>query len=376
MSDLETLFAQADGAIDRLTGGVVPAIQPSTTFTRGPDYAPTSADHLYSRDDDDLTRLAERILAKSEGGADALLFPSGMAAVAAALRTVPNGGRIVQQSGIYWGTTHWTRAFCTRRDIALTEIDAADTAALAEALREPADIVWIETPSNPYLKVADIAASADLAHRAGAALVVDATAATPVLLNPLAWGADMVMHSATKAINGHSDVLAGALVTRERDGRWEMIAADRHDAGAVLSPFAAWLLVRGMRTLPLRVERMSANAMAVAEAMDAHEEVHAVLYPGLSTDPGHNLAAEQMHTGRGGGFGSLLSIRVRGGREAALRAVGRLDLFHRATSLGGVESLVEHRHTIEQTVPDDLLRLSCGIEAADALVGDLERALG
>lgn len=371
-TDLDTLFAQADGAIDRVTGGVVPAIQPSTTFVRGRDYAPTSPDHLYSRDDDDLVRLAERILAKAEGAADALLFPSGMAAVAAALRTVPNGGRVVQQSGIYWGTTHWTREFCARRDIALDEVDAADTSALAAALETPADIVWIETPSNPYLKVADIAAAADLAHRAGAALVVDATAATPVLLNPLALGADMVMHSATKAINGHSDVLAGVLATRERDRRWEMIAADRHDAGAVLSPFAAWLLIRGMRTLPLRVERMSANALAVAEAMAAHEAVHAVLYPGLSTDPGHNLAAQQMR----GGFGSLLSIRVRGGREAALAAVGRLDLFKRATSLGGVESLVEHRHTIEATVPDDLLRLSCGIEAPEALVGDLAGALG
>ena len=375
MSDLETLFAQADGAIDRLTGGVVPPIQPATTFVRGADYAPTSPDHVYSRDDDDLARLAERILAKAEGGADALLFPSGMAAVAAALRTVPNGGRVVQQSGIYWGTTKWTREFCARRDIALAEVDASDTSALAEALREPADIVWIETPSNPYLKVADIAACADLARGAGAALIVDATAATPVLLNPLAFGADMVMHSATKAINGHSDVLAGALVTRERDRRWERIATDRHDAGAVLNPFAAWLLIRGMRTLPLRVERMSANAMAVAEAMAAHDAVHAVLYPGLPTDPGHNLAAEQMRSGPGGGFGSLLSIRVSGGREAALRAVGRLELFKRATSLGGVESLVEHRHSIEDTVPDDLLRLSCGIEAASALVGDLEGAL-
>ena len=375
MTDLDTLFAQADGAIDRLTGGVVPPIQPSTTFVRGPDYAPTSPDHLYSRDDDDLARLAEHILAKAEGGADALLFPSGMAAVAAALRTVtsssPGGGRVVQQSGIYWGTTKWTREFCARRGIALAEVDAADTSALAEALEEPTDIVWIETPSNPYLKVADVAACAELAHRAGAALIVDATAATPVLLNPLALGADMVMHSATKAINGHSDVLAGALVTAKRDARWEAIATDRHDAGAVLSPFAAWLLIRGMRTLPLRVERMSANAMAVAEAMEASDAVHTVLYPGLPTDPGHNLAAQQMR----GGFGSLLSIRVDGGREAALRAVGRLELFKRATSLGGVESLVEHRHTIEATVPDDLLRLSCGIEAAEALVEDLEQAL-
>ena len=370
-TDLDTLFAQADGAIDKLTGGVVPSIQPSTTFVRGADYAPTSAHHLYSRDDDDLVRLAERILTKAEGGADAILLPSGMAAVASVMRTVPNGGRIVLQSGIYWGTTKWAREFAARRDIRLAEVDAADGAALAQALSEPADLVWVETPSNPYLKTVDVAESARLAHAAGAMLVVDSTAATPILQNPLALGADMAMHSATKAINGHSDVLAGVLVTAREDERWQMIRTDRHDAGAVLSPFAAWLLIRGMRTLPLRVERMSANAMTVAEAMAASEHIHAVLYPGLSTDPGHNLAARQMN----GGFGSLLSIRVRGGRDAALAAAGRLKLFKRATSLGGVESLVEHRHTIEESVPDDLLRLSCGIEAAGDLVGDLERAL-
>ena len=371
MSALDTLFAQADGAFDRLTGGVVPALQLSTTFARDRDYVPLSSGHLYSRDDDDLVRLAERILAKAEGAADGLLFPSGMAAVAALLRTVPNGGRIVQQSGIYWGTTKWTRDFCARRSIALDEVDAADTGALGGVLERPADVVWIETPSNPYLKVVDIARAAELAHGAGAVLAVDSTAATPVLSQPLSLGADYVMHSATKAINGHSDLLAGYLATARKDERWEAIGADRHDAGAVLSPFSAWLLIRGMRTLPLRQRAMCANAMQVAEAMRAHERVHAVLYPGLPDDPGHNLAAAQMS----GGFGSLLSMRVRGGREAALQAVGRLELFKRATSLGGVESLVEHRHTIEDTVPDDLLRLSCGIEAGSDLVNDLERAL-
>ena len=369
--DLATLFAQADGAVDRMTGGVVPSIQPSTTFARDADYAPTSPDHLYSRDDDDLVRLGERILAKAEEAADGILLPSGMAAVAAVMRTVPNGGRIVLQSGIYWGTTKWAREFCARRDVTLHEVDAADPAALAEALAAPADIVWIETPSNPYLKVVDIASAADLAHRAGAVLAVDSTAATPVLTRPLALGADLVVHSATKGINGHSDVLAGFVATARADERWQLMRTDRHDAGAVLSPWSAWLLIRGMRTLPLRQERMCANALAVAQAMDANEHVHTVHYPGLPADPGHALAVRQMH----GGFGSLLSIRVRGGRERALAAVGRLRLWHRATSLGGVESLVEHRHSIEETVPDDLVRLSCGIESADALVADLARAL-
>ena len=369
--DLATLFAQADGYLDGTTGGVVPPIQPATTFARGPDYALASPGHVYSRDDDDLVRLAERILAKAEAGGAALVVPSGMAAVAAALRTVPSGGRIVQQSGIYWGTTKWTRDYCARRGVRLDEVDAADPQALEAALGEPADVVWIETPSNPYLKVTDIAAAARLAHAAGAVLMVDSTAATPVLTQPLSLGADLVVHSATKAINGHSDVLAGALVTAREDDRWNEMRMDRHDAGAVLSPFAAWLLIRGMRTLPLRMERMCANAMAVAQAMQTDDAVHAVLYPGLAEDPGHAVACGQM----GGGFGSLLSIRVRGGRERALRAVGRLRLWHRATSLGGVESLVEHRHTIEDTVPDDLLRLSCGIESARDLIGDLKAAL-
>ncbi|MEM8800981.1 MAG: aminotransferase class I/II-fold pyridoxal phosphate-dependent enzyme [Pseudomonadota bacterium] len=371
MTDLDRLFVHAAGAFDRLTGGVVPSIQPSTTFLRDADYALTSPNHVYGRDDEDLARLAQSILAQAEGGTDALVFPSGMAAVSAALRTVPNGGRIVQQAGIYWGTTKWTRDYCARRDITLIEVEASDLDALAAALKDPTDIVWVETPSNPYLKVTDIEAAAGLAHEAGAALIVDATAATPILLNPLSLGADLVMHSATKAINGHSDVLAGVLVTAKNDDRWQAIAMDRHDAGAVLNPFAAWLLIRGMRTLPLRIERMSANALSVATAMAAHPGVHTVLYPGLTDNPGHAIAAMQMK----GGYGSLLSIRLAGGREAALRAVGRLEIFKRATSLGGVESLVEHRHSIEEAVPDDLLRLSCGIETADTLIADLQQAL-
>ncbi|MEM1317651.1 MAG: PLP-dependent transferase, partial [Pseudomonadota bacterium] len=327
--NLDTLFAQLDGAIDMPTGGVVPAIQPATTFVRGTDNVPTSPDHLYSRDDDDLTRLGERLLAKAEGGGDALLFPSGMAAIAALLRTVPNGGRIIMQSGIYWGTTKWTRDFCARRAVTLDEVDLAD-ASVRDAMSGSADVVWAETPSNPYLKTVDINACAKLANSLGAVLCIDSTAATPVLTQPLAHGADYVMHSATKGINGHSDVLAGVLVTADaKSERWSQIKNDRHDAGAVLSPFAAWLLIRGMRTMPLRVDRMCANAMAVAQAMADHEAVSHVLYPGLETDTWHDLAKRQMK----GGFGSLLSIRIASGREGALAAIGKMKLFKRATSL-------------------------------------------
>ena len=332
------------------------------------------ADNQYGRDQNDTVRQAEAVLRQLEGAADTRLFPSGMAAVAALFRTLPNGGRVVVQSGIYWGATAWIRDFCARRGITLTEVDASDTAALATACAAPADLVWIEVPSNPWLKVADVAAAAQLARGAGALLAVDATAATPILMRPLEMGADLVMHSATKAINGHTDVLAGVLSCADADSPvWQAIAGDRHDAGAIIGPFEAWLLIRGIRTLPLRLERMCANAQALADFLDSHAGVEAVLYPGLAGHGGHSVAARQMT----GGYGYLMSVLVRGDREMALNVAGRLRLFHRATSLGGVESLVEHRHTVEPDtgIPENLLRLSIGIEDAGDLIEDLEQAL-
>lgn len=370
-----TLAAQAGGTIDMQSGGIVPPIQPATTFARDSDYAPLNPDNTYLRYGNDVVRQAEQVLAGLEGGSDALLFPSGMAAIAALFRTVPNRGRVVVQSGIYWGTTKWIREFCARREIGLTEVDASDLRALEKACGEsPAALVWIETPSNPWLKSVDIAAAADLAHAAGALLVVDSTAATPILSKPLSLGADMVMQSATKAINGHSDVLGGVLITNAPGPVWEEIIEDRGGAGAVLGPFEAWLLLRGMRTLPLRIKAMCANAMAVAEFLEDHPAVERVLYPGLPGHEGHALAARQMP----GGFGFLMSFVVKGGSEAALRVAGRLQLFHRATSLGGVESLVEHRPTIEphSGLPDGMLRISVGIEHEGDLIADLAQALG
>ena len=377
MKDMQpaTLAAQAGGAIDLQSGGVVPPIQPATTFARGRDYAPLNPANTYARDHNDVVRQAEAVLAQMEGGSEALLFPSGMAAIAALFRTVPNGGRVVVQSGIYWGTTKWIREFCERRQVVMDEVDASDIAALkAVCGKERADLVWVETPSNPWLKSVDIAAAAEVAHGVGALLVVDSTAATPILSNPLKFGADMVMHSATKAINGHSDVLAGVLVTKDGGAVWDEIANDRASAGAVLGPFEAWLLLRGMRTLPLRVERMCENAMKVAEFLADHPQVEEVFYPGLQGFAGHEIASKQMR----GGYGFLMSFLVKGGREEALRVAGRLNLFHRATSLGGVESLVEHRHTIEPHtgIPENLLRISVGIEDAGDLIADLGQALG
>ncbi|MAU53844.1 MAG: cystathionine gamma-synthase [Roseovarius sp.] len=369
-----TIAAQAAGATEPATGGVVPGISLATTYLRDEDYALLRPENVYGRDHNATVRQAEEVIRQLEGAAETLLFPSGMAAVAAVFRALPSGARVVMQTGIYWGTLKWVREYCVRRAILLDEVEASDAAALAEACRSSADMVWIETPSNPWLRTVDIAAAAGMAHKAGAVLVVDGTAATPVLTRALDLGADISMHSATKALNGHSDVLAGVLSCREPSlPMWQEIATDRHDAGAILGPFEAWLLMRGMRTLPLRVERMCANALALAEWLAAHDGVAAVLYPGLAQHAGHDVAARQMR----GGFGFLLSVLVRGDRARALQVVGRLRLFHRATSLGGVESLVEHRHTIEPHtgIPENLIRLSVGIEDMADLRADLAQAL-
>ena len=376
MKDMKpaTIAAHAAGANDRQSAGVVPPLQSSTTFLRDADYALIRPDNIYLRDDNDTVRHAEEVIRQLEGAAETRLFPTGMAAIAAALRPLVAGDRLIIQSDIYYGTKKWASAFCDRRGIALHEVDAADAAAVAAACEKvQPTLLYIETPSNPLLKTIDIAASAEAVQAHGGLLVVDATAATPVLMQPLALGADIVMHSATKAINGHSDVLAGVLSVRDPDlPIWRAIKADRHDAGAVIGAFEAWLLLRAMRTLPLRMERMTANAMALAAHLNAHPGIERVLYPGLPDHPGHELAARQMT-----GFGSLMSVLVQGDAAAALRAAGRLNIFLRATSLGGIESLVEHRPTIEPQsgLPENLLRLSVGIEDIEDLKADWDQAL-
>ena len=370
-----TIAAQAGGYIDAASGGVVPPIQPSTTFARDRSYQPHPTGNIYARDDNDVGRIAEALLAQLDNAETALLFPNGMAAIAAVFRALPGGATVLVQSQIYWGTTKWLREFCARRSVTLIEADLSDIGqAQSLCAQHQPDLVFIETPSNPWLRTTDIALVAEATHVAGGRLVVDATAATPILTRALDFGADIVMHSATKGINGHSDVLAGVLATNAPAApHWQAIAIDRHDAGAVIGSFESWLLIRSIRTLPLRVERMSQNAQAVAEFLQSHDAVAQVFYPGLPDFDGHSVAKRQM----AGGFGSLLSFCVKGGAVEALRVAGQLNLFHRATSLGGVESLVEHRHTIEPHtgIPESLLRLSIGIEDVQDLCADLEQAL-
>lgn len=369
-----TWVAHAGGAKDESTGGVVPSIQPATTFYREADYGLHNPDNTYLRPHSENVRMAEEVIRNLEGAADSLLFPSGMAAIAAAFRWLPDGARVVLQEGIYWGTTKWILDFCARRGIALQTVDASDTDALKAACSEGVDLVFVETPSNPWLKVVDIAAASACARANGGILIVDGTAATPILSRPLDLGADIVMHSATKGLNGHSDVLGGVLSCRAENDLWENIRTDRADAGAMIGPFEAWLLLRGMRTLALRVERMSANALTLATYLRDHPAVEAVLYPGLPGDPGHALASQQMQ----GGFGGLLSVLIKGDMQRALEVAGRLKLFVRATSLGGVESLVEHRYSVESHtgLPQNLLRVSVGIEDVSDLIEDFGQALG
>ncbi|MES0879070.1 trans-sulfuration enzyme family protein [Roseibium sp. SCP14] len=372
----DSLLAHAGGGFDPTTGAVVPPIQTATTFVRDEDYELVNPGYIYSRDSNALYQKTERLIAALEEGEDSRLFSSGMAAVAAVARSVRPGGTLLAQSGIYWGTTLFLRKHCARNNIALVEADASDLDAFHDemSVTRP-DLVWLEVPSNPFLKIADIQKISELCRQSGARLAVDATAATPLILKPLALGADLVMHSATKALNGHSDLLGGVVTTADAStDTWTFICEERQNAGAVLGSFETWLLLRGLRTLSLRVERMNKNAMALAEYLEAHSKIDAVLYPGLASHAQHELAKAQMT----GGFGSLMSVLVKGGKADALKVAGALDVFQRATSLGGTESLVEHRFTIEgegSGIPENLLRLSLGIEHCGDLIADFDQAL-
>jgi cystathionine gamma-synthase len=368
----ETVAAHGGHPEPTPSGGIVPALELSTTYARrSQDYEPP-AGFVYSRFHHPNWSQAERLLAALEGAADALLFPSGIAAVSAIVETLSPGDHIVAQDSIFWGTRLRFKEFGERWGLVTSVVPATTLIETIEPGRTR--LVWFETPANPTWEIVDIAAVSAAARKAGALAVVDSTAATPVLTRPIEHGADIVMHSATKYLNGHSDVLAGALASAHDDERWQRIRAWRGTAGAIIGPFEAWLLLRGMRTLFLRVERASANALAIAEAMARHPSVAHVMYPGLPSHPGHDVARRQMS----GGFGGMLSIRIRGDGPAALRVATATRLFRPATSLGGVESLIEHRATLEGphgTVPPDLLRLSVGIEHKDDLIADLEQAL-
>jgi len=369
-----TLAAQALGWVDESTKALIPPVHVATTFIRDPDNQYRTG-FSYGRPTNPTFVQPEALLTKLEGGAACLTFASGMAAATAVFLALRPGDHVVAPQVMYWGLRNWLRNFGTERGLVVDFVDAGATDALAAAVQPGrTKLIWIESPTNPTWAITDIAAAAEIAHGAGARLAVDSTVATPVLTRPVELGADIVMHSATKYLNGHSDVVAGALVAARHDELWERIVAIRSGNGAILGSFEAWLLLRGMRTLHLRVERCCRTAQAIAERLVGHPGIVAVLYPGLPDHPGHAVAARQMR----GGFGGMLSIRVAGGERAAIAAAARVAVWKRATSLGGVESLIEHRASIEgpgSPAPPDLLRLSVGIEDAGDLIGDLEQAL-
>lgn len=370
----ETLAAQALGRVDPLTRALVPPIHPSTTFERDKDGGYSSG-RGYTRPHNPTYDEVEELLATLEGGPACLLFGSGMAAATAVFQALLPGDHVIASRVMYWALRTWLVDFAVSWGLDVEFVDTTDIDALRAAMRPGRTrLVWLETPANPLWSVSDIAAAARVTHDAGARLAVDSTVATPVLTRPLALGADLVVHSASKYLNGHSDVLAGAIVTARVDGFWQRIRAWRRDGGSVIGPFEAWLLLRGMRTLFVRVRRSCESALAIAQHLRTHQAVSQVLYPGLPEHPGHDVAARQMQ----GGFGGMLSIRLVGDEAAAMQMAANVKVFKRATSLGGVESLIEHRASIEgpsTPVPVDLLRLSIGLENVDDLKADLNQAL-
>ena len=369
-----TQLAQGLGLHDAQSGGLVPSIPHSTTFLRDADYK-LMFEKSYSRPIGPTHLPAEALLASLEGAAEALLFGSGMAAATAVFQALKPGDHAIAPQVMYWALRSWITGWLQPWGVAVDIVDMTDPGAVRAAVRPgKTKLIWVETPANPTWCVTDLAALAEIARGSGARLAVDNTVPTPLLTLPLALGADIVMHSCTKYLNGHSDVLGGALIAAKDDEFWQRISGIRDNNGGALGPFEAWLLLRGLRTLHLRVRECCANAQAVAESLQGHPGVEAVLYPGLGNDPGHAVAKRQMS----GGFGGMLSVRVKGGREGALKAAGKLRLWKRATSLGGVESLVEHRASVEppdSPVPKDLLRLSAGIEDAADLIDDFDQAL-
>ncbi|HEY2064678.1 MAG TPA: aminotransferase class I/II-fold pyridoxal phosphate-dependent enzyme [Gemmatimonadaceae bacterium] len=369
---LETLAVHAGHAADPSTGAVAPPIHLSTTFERDPD-GTYRAGHVYTRSSNPNRKALEAALAQLEGGAAALAFASGSAATHAAFQALAPGDHVVAPHDAYYGTLRQLREIFVGWRLEVDVVDMTDLDAVRRTLRPTTKLVWVETPSNPLLRVVDIAALAELAHSVGARCMVDNTWATPVLQRPFELGADAVMHSTTKYLGGHSDLLGGALVMRTADQLSERLSTIQKVAGAVPSPFDCWLLLRGIRTLPWRMRAHCANARAVAEFLASHPAIEAVHYPGLPSDPGHEIARRQMSD-----FGGMMSISVRGGQRAALELTRRLTLFTRATSLGGTESLIEHRASVEgpgTAAPDNLLRVSIGLEHADDLIEDLRAAL-
>lgn len=368
----ETLCVHAGHEPDPATGGLSPAIQLSTTFERAADGSYPKG-YNYSRSGNPNRAHLETCLAALEGGATAMAFASGVAAVGAVLQSLKPDDHVVCTHDAYHGTLRLLREVMTPWRLKVSYVDTTDKDALKAAVTPDTRLVWVETPSNPLLRVTDLVAAAEIAHKAGAVAVCDNTFATPMLQKPLELGMDLVMHSTTKYLGGHSDVLGGAVVCREAGALAERIRFLQTVTGGVPSPFDCWLLLRGATTLHLRVRAQCENALALAHHLEKHPAVESVIYPGLASHPGHVLAKRQMSA-----YGAVLSFTLRGGEPAAMETAANVKLFTRATSLGGVESLIEHRASVEgpeSKTPRNLVRVSAGVEHAADLIADLDQAL-
>ncbi len=372
-----TRAVQAMHSLNEETGAVVPGIELSSTFARNSDYE-LRDDYVYGRYGGPTTVQAETVISSLDGSAASLLFGTGMAAFVALFEMLETGAHVVLPQVMYHGGLDWVRRLEAKRGLRVTLFDATKADALMNAVQHDTALVWIESPTNPSWDVIDIAAAAEIAHNVGALLAVDCTVSPPVTMNTLGLGADIAFQSATKYLNGHSDITGGVLSLAQTGAQTgelhEELTLLRKLQGSIMAPFDAWLLIRGMRTLYLRYERASENALTIAKHFHGHPMVEAVLYPGLPSHPGHDVACRQMK----GGFGGMMSLLVKGGEDAARDAARYAQVFFPATSLGGVESLIEHRKTVEgphSLVAPNLLRLSVGIEDVRDLIADLEQAL-
>jgi cystathionine gamma-synthase len=372
---IETRAIHAGRRIDPATGAVAVPIHLTSTFERSPE-GEYPLGFSYSREQNPVRRALEECLASLEGGKEALAFSSGLAVATAILQGLEPGDHILIADDVYWALRRVVGEVFARSGLEAEYVDVTNPDVLRAAMRPNTRLVWVETPSNPLMKITDLTAVAAIAREPGrkAITVCDGTFATPILQHPLECGIDMVAHSTTKYISGHSDVVGGALVTKYDNYLFERARKSQRYGGSVPSPFDCWLSLRGIETLPVRVRVHCENAARVAQYLKQHPNVEAVHYPGLPDHPGHQIAARQMSA-----FGGMLSFQVRGGREDAMRVAARCGLFIRATSLGGTHSLIEHRASVEgpQTrTPQNLLRASIGIEHSDDLIADLEQALG
>jgi cystathionine gamma-synthase len=370
---LETIAVHAGHEVDALSGAVTPPIHLSTTFERSADGSYRSG-YVYTRSGNPNRASLEKCLAELEGGSSAASFASGSGATLAVFQALEPGTHVIAPNDAYYGTAKLLGDIFARWGLRATFVDMTNLDEIARAIEPSTRLVWIETPSNPLLKVVDIRAVAELARQHGARSVVDNSWATPVLQRPLELGADIVMHSTTKYLSGHSDVLGGALVFRADDEMTQRIRTVQTIGGIVPAPFDCWLTLRGIRTLPWRMRAHSSNALTLAQWLSRNPGVEAVHYPGLPGHAGHNVAHGQMSQ-----FGGMLAVQVCGGRREAMAVASRLRVFTQATSLGGTESLVEHRASVEgpaTRAPENLLRVSVGLEHVDDLIEDFAQALG